>query len=130
MAAALEILADGWKEASTKIPSESAPLEIGVPVIYRPIRLVVPKAGSVAAPRERKGMLAVALGDTFVIVAVPAPTRTAWFVRPVSWTVSVFAEPATVIDPVPKRLKFPEFGTSTPPLLPVIEVMPPAAATD
>ncbi len=39
------------------------------------------------------------LGPTFVMVVVPAPTKTAWFVRPVSSAVSV--EPLAIVVMLP-----------------------------
>lgn len=54
-----------------------------------------------------------------VIVAVPAPTKTAWLVRPVNSVVNVLPEPTIVILPVPNVLILPAIGEIGPPEFPV-----------
>ena len=69
------------------------------------------KAGS--APVEPARSVPVAPTDNFVIVEVPAPTRTAWLVNPVKATVAVEPDPVVVRLPLPDRLMFPAVGVTT-----------------
>lgn len=83
-----------------------------------PATTAVVNEGLAEAPPDTSGMPDVAEGAIRPMVAVPAPTRTLWFVSPVSWIVSVLADPTAVMLPVPKILKFPDEGDSAPPSYP------------
>ena len=85
--------------------------------------------GSADAPLDVRTNPAV-LGAARPIVAVPAPRRTLWAVRPVREIVSVFAVPIVVMLPVPRMLKLPANGTSAPPLLPVNSIAAPEELID
>ena len=62
----------------------------------------------------------VAVAAIFVMVDVPAPTKTAWLVKPVKATVRVLTAPDVAILPDPIMFQFPAVGDKAPPESPVI----------
>jgi len=88
-----------------------------------PATTAVPNAGLALEPCEMRGTPLVAEGVAVAIVAVPAPRRTLYWVRPVSCVVRVLPVPTMVMLPVPSVLTLPDDGEIAPPELPVSVAM-------
>jgi len=78
--------------------------------------VAVENAGSALDPADCNTWPAVAVGPNLVIVAVPAPIKTEWFVNPVNCVVKVFPDPVVVVLPVPNTFKILEDGVAVPEL--------------